>query len=157
MIECPACKRSYRIGSRTNIGCVCGQRFKTDGSTIAAFDSLTPPPPCGPGTELKAIFAELGIKPKASCGCQQKSAAMDRQGVEGCRKMRDALLADLQASYDDATLMEKASAGIVAIAKGYPLSLSGLLDLAIERAEAKGKPIKAAFLSQQTRPKAKQT
>lgn len=121
------------------------------GSANAKPDSLThrplPPLPGGPGTELSAIFKELGIKPKASCGCQQKAAAMDKQGVEGCRKMRESILADLQTSYDAATLLEKASAGIAAIAKGYPLTLGGLLDLAIERAEAKGTPLKVAFLS----------
>lgn len=149
--SCPCGMKDRLKKSHFPVNCRCGRRYATPDDVSTGVDEpavrLASPPPYGPGTELKAIFAELGIKPKASCGCQQKAAAMDKQGVEGCRKMREALIADLQASYDDATLIEKASAGIAAIAKGYPLTLGGLLDLAIEQAEKKAKPLRVAFLT----------
>lgn len=153
MIACPACGKEYKKGERSSIACVCGQRFKTDGSTVAtasggiAGSRLPPLPPSGPGTELTAIFSELGIKPKASCGCKAKAAAMDAWGVEGCKERREEILAWMKEAYDTATWSEKAAAAWNAMRRGLPLTLAGILDLAIERAEEKAKVIKVAFLS----------
>ena len=88
----------------------------------------------GPGTELKKIFDSLGIKPKASCQCAARIHEMNRRGVQGCVETREEILGWLQEAYDESSIGERATAGILAIAKGYPMSLAGLLDLAIERA-----------------------
>lgn len=53
-----------------------------------AADPATQPAPVqigGPGTELKALIASLGIQPKPNCGCNRLAAEMDAWGVAGCR------------------------------------------------------------------------
>ena len=39
----------------------------------------------GPGTELKKLLSQFGIKPAGGCGCQGHSATMDRKGAAWCR------------------------------------------------------------------------
>lgn len=39
----------------------------------------------GPGTELKVIFAELGIYPRRQCDCNKRAEQMDAWGVGGCK------------------------------------------------------------------------
>lgn len=108
------------------------------------------PPLGGTGTELSLIFAELGIKPKASCGCKAKAAAMDSWGIEGCKERRVEILEWMREAYDSASFGEWLAAGISAAWQGKPKSCAGLLDLAIERAEQKEKTIKVAFLAPST-------
>jgi hypothetical protein len=50
----------------------------------------------GPGTELKAMNAELGIKPAANCSCNRLAAEMDWMGVKGCRENRDRIIQGLK-------------------------------------------------------------
>ena len=95
----------------------------------------SPPPANGPGTELKKILDSLGIQPIASCQCAAKQAEYNRNGVEWCKANREAILADLKTAYDEASLLTKLRAGAKAVALGMPLTIEGLLDLAIERAE----------------------
>lgn len=92
------------------------------------------PPTHGPGTELKKIFDSLGIHPKASCQCAARMDEMNRRGVQGCLDTKAEILGWLQEAYGESSFSERATAGILAIANGYPMTLSGLLDLAIELA-----------------------
>jgi len=87
----------------------------------------------GPGTALKSILAELGIKPTASCGCEAFASRMNIWGPEGCLEHREEIETHLRAAYDSADLATKLRAGVNAIAQGKPLTLAGLLDLAIQR------------------------
>ncbi len=142
MIACPACGEKWTKGNRSSIACTCGQRFKTDGSTVASVSGVSGQrtlslPPSGLGTELTGIFTELGIKPKASCGCKAKAAAMDAWGIEGCKTRRAEILDWMREAYDSTSFGEWLSAGVSAMWQGKPKSCAGLLDLAIERAEKK--------------------
>jgi hypothetical protein len=92
-----------------------------------------PPITDGPGTELKKIFTELGISPTSACQCDAKAREWNANGVEWCQTHRAEILAYLQSAYTHATLATKAQALGAALWNGYPLSLEGLLDLAIER------------------------
>jgi len=92
-----------------------------------------PGPDSGPGTALESILSELGIKRTASCGCDAFASRMNIWGVEGCREHREEILEHLRTAYDSADLTTKLRAGANAIAQGKPLTLAGLLDLAIER------------------------
>lgn len=40
----------------------------------------------GPGTELKAILASVGINPGAACSCHSRMLQMDVWGIEGCER-----------------------------------------------------------------------
>lgn len=93
-----------------------------------------PAPPGGPGTELRLIFAELGIKPKAGCGCKAMAAELDRLGVAGCQAQRAEIVARLREKAGLWGLSEKAAAAFAAVWQGKPLSIEGLVDLAIRRA-----------------------
>lgn len=92
-----------------------------------------PPPTHGPGTALKSILSELGIKPTASCGCDAMVAKMNQWGAEGCEANREEILAHLRTAYDSASTLTAIRAGLNSL-RGYPKTLDGLLTLAIERA-----------------------
>lgn len=40
----------------------------------------------GPGYELKAMLALVGLRPTADCPCQSRADLMDRQGPLWCRR-----------------------------------------------------------------------
>jgi len=53
----------------------------------AKFSKITEKPPApshGPGTELKALLAMIGIKSSPTCSCNARSAKMDEMGVAWC-------------------------------------------------------------------------
>lgn len=39
----------------------------------------------GAGTELKRLLKKMGIRPELGCGCADRAALMDRQGVGWCQ------------------------------------------------------------------------
>lgn len=100
-----------------------------------------PRPKGGPGTELMALLASLGIQSKPGCDCRWKAEAMDRWGVEGCRANRETIVGWLRKGQQRwgwaATLYAaaRAVAGGVAF-RLNPLDVCGsLADEAIRRAE----------------------
>jgi predicted Fe-S protein YdhL (DUF1289 family) len=97
----------------------------------------SPPPQDGPGSELKKMFDALGIQATSTCQCATRMAEMNTRGVEGCRRTREEILVWMRESYDEAGVLTILRAGANAVAQGLPLTLEGLLELAIERAEAK--------------------
>jgi hypothetical protein len=50
------------------------------------------PPTHGPGTELKALLARVGIVAAPDCACNARAAEMDRQGVEWCEANLDTIV-----------------------------------------------------------------
>lgn len=63
--------------------CLCKRVYRT------ADDTPAPgviPATAGPGTELRKLFAELGVKGVAGCGCAKRARQMDLWGVAGCRE-----------------------------------------------------------------------
>jgi hypothetical protein len=58
--------------------------------------SRLPQPPAtpahGPGTELKALLARVGIVSSPDCSCNARAAEMDRQGVEWCEANLDTIV-----------------------------------------------------------------
>jgi hypothetical protein len=114
-------------------------RWRFKGAKIDELPgSVIPKPPQPPitegvGTELKKIFAELGISPASACQCDAKAREWNANGVEWCQSHRAEILAHLQSAYAHASLATKATALGAALWHGYPLTLSGILDLAIER------------------------
>jgi hypothetical protein len=93
-------------------------------------------PAHGPGTELSVIFRELGITGKCGQGCPEWIAKMNAWLPDGCREHRTEIIEHLTTAYNSADVLTKLKAGANALVKGLPLSLDGLLELAIERAEA---------------------
>ena len=49
-------------------------------------------PTHGPGTELKALLARVGITASPDCSCNARAAEMDRQGVEWCEANLDTIV-----------------------------------------------------------------
>lgn len=90
----------------------------------------------GPGWHLEKILKQLGAEPRdGSCRCLEKRTQMDYLGAAGCRQRFAELLAHLQGAYDEANVLTKLAAGVLALALGLPKSLEGLLREAIRRAE----------------------
>lgn len=86
----------------------------------------TPPPANGPGTEMKAMLASMGINPE-SCQCERRAAQMNRWGVAGCREHRLEIAAWLR---------EAATQAITDFAVTDPVeAFLPLVDEAIRRAE----------------------
>lgn len=94
-------------------------------------------PNAGPGTELTALFAALGITEREGCNCKGIAAEMDREGVAGCRRKRDYFLAQLNENARLYSWWDKLKAGSLAVLSGAPLTLGGLFDEAVARAEQK--------------------
>lgn len=102
------------------------------------------PPPAGPGSELKALLASLGV-PACTVGCGGYAALMDSWGVEGCRRRREEVAARLREQAAKAGWAAKLRAAALAAAQGLvfnPLDPYGsLVDEAIRRAEGRqGRP-----------------
>jgi hypothetical protein len=85
----------------------------------------------GPGTELKKILIDLGITSNNTCGCDAFVTKMNHWGVDGCIAHRIEILNHLSEQYKEATFSTKIQAAIYSL-RGYPKTLTGLLDLAIE-------------------------
>jgi hypothetical protein len=75
---------------------VCGATASRDdvirvcGNAVDASAGLRqPPPPCGPGCELKKTFAAMGFTDSDGCGCEEFAALMDSWGPAGCRDRLD--------------------------------------------------------------------
>ena len=52
----------------------------------------------GPGTELKAILASVGINPTPNCSCNARMKQMDVWGIEGCKEHFDEIVGWLNES-----------------------------------------------------------
>lgn len=97
----------------------------------------------GPGSELKAMLAQLGFEAGPACRCNQRAAQMDEWGVEGCKAHREEIVAWLRSEQAKRGWLEKARAAVAAVASGVafhinPLDPAGsLFDEAIRRAEIK--------------------
>lgn len=96
----------------------------------------------GPGTQLKNLLAELGIKDFAGCGCASKMRRMNRWGVEKCREKFATIrgwLVEAQAKAGwQTTITAAAKAATSGLAMQIdPLDIPGsLVRIAIERAES---------------------
>ncbi len=143
--QCTVCGNRYR-SRKEHPG---GMKATCDaGSKITREIGLAAPEPAGIGTELAALLKEYGITPHKSCGCEAFAARMDAWGLDGCDENRPAILKKLREGYDSAATLAKAKAGVIALAKGLPLTLEGMLEEATSRAIAKGHvapPLKVVF------------
>lgn len=98
--------------------------------------------PTGPGSKLKELLAELGIKNFAGCGCASRMRQMNRWGVVGCRENFAAIrgwIAEAQAKAGwSATLTAATRATTSGLALQIdPLDIPGsLVRIAINRAAA---------------------
>ena len=76
---------------------VCGvEDFFCGSARACPAPSASPQPPAppthGPGTELKALLARVGIVAAPDCSCNARAAEMDRQGVEWCEANLDTIV-----------------------------------------------------------------
>ncbi len=119
------------------------------------------PPGYGPGTELKAMLAQLGITENPACDCNAKALQMDFWGVDGCRMPQpadqemfgekvlagtprfDVIVGWMKAGYERWGWADRIKAAAAAVATGLAFKLCitdpfpGLIEEAIRRAEEK--------------------
>lgn len=115
----------------------------------------------GPGTELKAILASVGINPSPSCDCNAKMRVMDEWGVEECKAKKDVIVGWLEEKAEQwgwtilpskaagdgphLSIKDKLAIGWRSLTTGIAFHVSwtdpypGLVDEAIHRAEVKQK------------------
>jgi hypothetical protein len=101
----------------------------------------------GPGTHLKSLLAQLGVRPSSECECNRRAEQMDGWGVAGCRREseRDEILGWLRKEAAKRSWTEKLTAAANAVMTGLAFRLDpmdpapGLLDEAIRRAEEDAK------------------
>jgi hypothetical protein len=60
--------------------------------------------PEGPGTELKALLAKVGIVPTPSCKCNERAAIMDQNGSEWTEQNIDRVVGWLKEESDKRNL-----------------------------------------------------
>lgn len=108
--------------------CPCGVRIRS--SRPKVFHVCDPPVMplaiAGPGTEMKALLAKIGIVASPTCSCNKRAKIMDEKGCDWCAENIDEI---------DRWLAEEAKK------RKLPyLSLAGkaLIHLAIRRARKKG-------------------
>jgi hypothetical protein len=89
----------------------------------------------GPGNELAIIIHSLRVG-KMAAVCNARRKQMNLWGAE-CREHREEILGWLRDAYRQSDPLTKVRAGILAVAYSHPLTLAGLLQLAIERAEGR--------------------
>lgn len=88
-----------------------------------------------PGAELKRLFAGLQITKTDGCNCDEWISRMNAWGIAGCQEHRGEILTHLNKAYKSASNLTKIQAGFAAFSQGLPLTLEGLLDEALRRAE----------------------
>lgn len=105
----------------------------------------------GPGTELKAVFAQLGVP--ACQACHETAAQMDAWGVAGCKAHRGEIVAGLRERAEKISWWQKRKAEVNAVISGLAFRVNwldpfpSLVDESIRRAEAKlPQPIKTRNL-----------
>jgi hypothetical protein len=107
----------------------CRERFVENGRIVERdchSGGLLKPPASGPGTEMKALLAKIGIVASPTCSCNKRAKIMDEKGCDWCAENIDEI---------DRWLAEEAKK------RKLPyLSLAGkaLIHLAIRRARKKG-------------------
>lgn len=100
-----------------------------------------PDPGFGPGTELSAILAGLGISMAADCGCKAMAKRMNVWGVSGCREHHGKIVAHLKQAAKRKDWSRKWSVAtaintaLVGMKVNWLDPIPGLVNLAIERAE----------------------
>jgi len=117
-----------------------GRRNRLLWTQIQNPDAKPAPAVSGPGTELTALLASLGIAPLSNCPCKARACQMDAWGPAGCREHRAVIIGWLNESWN-----WKAAAGAArqAVVSGLATRLNpldpvgSLVDEAIRRAEAK--------------------
>lgn len=127
-VHCPRCTLwRYNPASRA----------AWEGQPIKAKE---PTPVGGPGTELKRLFASLGVTGKPGCGCREVAAEMDRLGVVGVRAGLERLAGILREKAKEKGWMEKTKIALRATIRGIVLNpfdvYGSLIELACRRAEA---------------------
>lgn len=114
------------------------------------------PPEGGPGTEMKAMLAGLGVNPGPTCDCNAKAIQMDLWGVEGCRANRNTIVGWLRDNAPRWGWADRVKAAANAVINGLAFKLNpldpfpGVLDEAIRRAEEKEKASEARRLAETT-------
>lgn len=100
-------------------------------------------PGYGPGTELKALLASLGIAEKPSCDCNAKAVQMDKWGVGGCREHLETIVGWMREGQERWGWKDKLKAATHAVLSGLAFKLDvtdpypGLIEEAIRLAEEK--------------------
>lgn len=118
--KCPDCGKEYRHGTRRN---------------CPAKKGLLN----GPGTELRKLIKEIGVKFECSA-CAQMAIQANRWGIDGCRlpENRAAIIAKLKAGVKEASWSDwLAAAGGMARADWFSIldPFGSIVDEAIRRAE----------------------
>lgn len=88
----------------------------------------------GPGNELALIFHSIRAGPLGP-NCNDTRQKMNAWGSEGCRTHRDKILTSIKAKYDRTPRLHRVMCGFHAVVRRYPLSIPGMVDLALRRAE----------------------
>jgi hypothetical protein len=92
--------------------------------------------PAGPGTWLKYLISLLGLSGYGGCGCEGMVKRMNRWGVDGCHEHLEEIEAKLNEAKELIGYLALTKAAALAVRHGLPLSVRGLVDEAIRRAEA---------------------
>lgn len=92
-------------------------------------------PQSGPGTHLHAMLQQMGFRITETCSCRSHIAEMNRLGPDGCRAIKDQIVRWLSEAKETVGLTTYVSAGTKAAWNRLPLTVAGLVDEAIRRAE----------------------
>jgi hypothetical protein len=120
---------------------VAGYRAKTTRANPLSGKpfKLDPPKQLTPtqlvGDALTALLREYGLAAKSTCSCKSWAGKMNEWGIAGCQSHRAEIVAHLGEAYHSATWWDTLKAAGSAAYKSLPLTLGGMVDEAIRRAE----------------------
>lgn len=149
-LRCPECGRLLQVTAEDFPLNCCGRRYATLPEFVAAAKGAKPRPrkaiPTeGPGTELKAIFATLGVTESLGCGCEAMARQMNVWGPERCRLNRARIVKQISDTAAKKGWGETLAAGWASLTSGLALAINpldrfgSLVDLAIDRADSKAR------------------
>ena len=87
------------------------------------------------GDAMTALIREYGLAAKSTCSCKSWAGKLNEWGVAGCREHRAEIVAHLGEAYHAATWWDTFKAAGSAVYHSLPLTLGGMVDEAIRRAE----------------------
>lgn len=145
-VRCPICGLKITVTKEDFPLSCCGRRYASlaEIRTAKPAPAAAPVPTEGPGSELKAIFGQLGVTESLGCGCEALAKQMNQWGAEQCRKNRALIVKQIIDTAAKKGWGETLAAGWASLTTGLAMRINprdrfgSLVDLAIERAKAKG-------------------
>ncbi len=84
---------------------------------------------------MESLLRTMGFNEGLGCGCNDFKRKMELWGPQGCRDNKNTIREWLKEKKQDVGILQMLMGGIAGVLNGQPLTIDGLIDEAIRRAE----------------------